>query len=144
MQSRREQVLEAVKALIVAALPDADVERNPAKAVRIGGGGTVAIRDGEPGEPEVDLSPLTYRYEHRIPLELVAYESATKTREQVIDDMLMAIGAGVEADRTLGGLCEWVEPEAPDTDDVEVAGAAAARSADAAIIAVYSTPNPLS
>jgi hypothetical protein len=143
MTSKREQVLDAVKALVAAALPNADVKRNLAKAERIPPGGLVIVRDGEPGDPEVMLSPLTYIYTHRMPIEVAAYETSSQPREQMLDEMLGAIGAAVAADRTLGGLCDFLEAEAPSTDDVETAGARAGRWADAAIIAVYGTTDPL-
>ena len=65
------------------------------------------------------------------------------TPEQVLDEMLGVIGAAVSGDRTLGGLCDFVEAQAPATDDVETAGARAGRWADASIVAVYGTPDPL-
>lgn len=139
MASVREQVLEAVKALVAAALPSADVERNRAKPRGVGAGGTVIVRDGEPGEPDIDLSPLTYNYSHRIVLEFAVYETGALT----LDQMLVAVGAAVAADRTLGGLCQFLEAEAPSTDDLEQAGAAAGRWAEVAIIASYGTPNPI-
>lgn len=143
MTSKREQVLDAVKALVAAALPDADVKRNLAKPERIAPGGLVIVRDGDPGEPEVMLSPLTYVYTHRVPIEIAAYETSSQPREQVLDAMLGAIGAAVVADRTLGGLCDFIEAEAPSTDDVETTGARVGRWADAAIVAVYGTTDPL-
>ena len=143
MPSRREQVLDAIKTLIAGALPNAEVKRNLDKPERIPPGGLVIIRDGDSGEPEVLLSPLTYVYEHRVPIELAAFASASLTREQVIDQMLSAIGTAAMADRTLGGLCDFIETEAPTPDDLETAGAISARWADAAIIAGYATPNPL-
>jgi hypothetical protein len=143
MASKRETVFAAVKSLVAAALPGAEVKRNLAKAERISPGGLVVIRDGDPGEPEVSLSPLTYLYSHRIPLEIAAYESATLTREQVLDAMLGAIGAAVMANRTLGGLCDWIEAEAPVTDDIEALGALPGRFADLAILVVYATTDPL-
>jgi hypothetical protein len=143
MASKRETVLAAVKALVAAALPAAEVKRNLAKAERIPPGGLVVIRDGDPGEPETSLSPLTYLYSHRIPIEIAAYESATLTREQVLDAMTGAIGDAVKANPTLGGLCDWIEAEAPLTDDVEAIGALPGRFADLAILAVYATSDPL-
>lgn len=143
MASKRETVISAVKALVAEALPGAEVKRNLAKAERIPPGGLVVIRDGDPGEPEVSLSPLTYLYSHRIPLEVAAYESATLTREQVVDVMLGAIGAAVMANRTLGGLCDWIETQAPVTNDIEALGALPGRFADLAILAVYATTDPL-
>ena len=143
MTSKREQVLAAIKTLVANALPGADVKRNQDKADRITPGGLVIVRDGDPGEPEVILSPLTYVYAHRVPIEIAAYETSTQTREQVLDAMLGVIGAAVIADRTLGGLCDFIETQAPGTDDVETAGARAGRWADAAIVAVYGTTDPL-
>jgi hypothetical protein len=93
MPSKRETVLGAVKALVVAALSGAEVKRNLAKPERIPPGGLVVIRDGEPGEPDVTLSPVSYLYTHRIPVEIAAFESAALTREQVLDEMLAATAA---------------------------------------------------
>lgn len=143
MSSKREQVLDAIKALLSTALPNADVRRNLAKPERIPPGGLVVIRDGDPGEPEVMLSPLIYVYSHRIPIELAAYETSSQTPEQVLDEMLGQIGLVVSADRTLGGLCDFIEAQAPETNDVETAGARAGRWADAAVVAVYGTADPL-
>jgi len=143
VSSKREQVLDAIKSLLSSALPNADVRRNLAKPERIPPGGLVVIRDGDPGEPEVMLSPLVYVYSHRISIELAAYETSSQSPEQVLDEMLGAIGVAVSGDRTLGGLCDFIEAQAPSTDDVETAGARAGRWADAAIISVYGTPDPL-
>jgi hypothetical protein len=141
--SKREQVLEAIKALVASALPSAEVKRNLDKPERIPPGGLVIVRDGDAGEPEILLSPLTYIYEHRVPIEIAAFASASLTREQALDQMLAALGEAVAADRTLGGLCEFLETEAPTSDDLETAGAISGRWADAAIIASYATANPL-
>ena len=143
MPSRREEVLDAIKTLIAGALPNAEVKRNRDKPERIPPGGLVIIHDGDPGEPEVLLSPLTYVYEHRVPIELAAFASASLTREQTVDQMLSAIGTAAMADQTLGGLCDFIETEAPTSDDLETAGAMSGRWADAAIIAGYATANPL-
>jgi hypothetical protein len=143
VSSKREQVLDAIKSLLSSALPNADVRRNLAKPERIPPGGLVVIRDGDPGEPEVMLSPLVYFYSHRIPIELAAYETSSQSPEQVLDEMLGAIGVAVSGNRTLGGLCDFIEAQAPSTDDVETAGARSGRWADAAIVAVYGTPDPL-
>lgn len=143
MASKREQVLDAIKALVAAALPNADVHRNLAKPERIPPGGLAIVRDGDPGEPAVLLSPLTYVYEHRVPIEIATFASSMLTREQILDEMLAAIGAAIEADRTLGGLCDFIDAEAPAPNDAETAGSAVARWSDAAIIATYATTNPL-
>jgi hypothetical protein len=142
VSSKREQVLDAIVDLIAAAVPEAKVERNLAKPDRIPSGGLVIIRDGDPGEPEVTLSPLTYVFSHRVPIE-VAVHQASNPREQALDAILGRIGLEVAANRTLWGLCDFLEAEAPATADVETAGALPGRWADAAIVAVYGTPDPL-
>ncbi len=142
MTSKREQVLDAVIALITAAVPEAKVERNLAKPERIPPGGLVIVRDGDPGEPEVTLSPLTYVFSHRIPIE-VAVHQASDPREQTLDAILGRIGIEIAGNRTLWGLCDFLEAEAPATADVETAGALPGRWADAAIVATYGTPDPL-
>jgi hypothetical protein len=38
------------------------------------------------------------------------------------------IGAAITADRSLGGAVDWSQPGAPEFEDVEVEGAAAARA----------------
>lgn len=143
MASRREQVVTAVVALLASALPNAEVKRNLAKPERIAPGGLVIVRDGDPGDPEIELSPLAYIYAHRVPIEVAVHDAPLVSREQALDDLLSAIGAAIAADRTLGGLCDFVEAEAPSTDDLETTGALAGRWADTAIVATYATADPL-
>ncbi len=131
-----------MQTLVSSALPNAEVKRNFDKPERIPPGGLVIIRDGDPGEPEITLSPFTYIYTHRIPIEVAVHQPASP-REQALDAILGQIGAAVVGNRTLGGLCDFIETEAPATADVETAGALAGRWADAAIIAVYGTADPL-
>jgi hypothetical protein len=141
--SKREEVLTAVKAIIAAAVPAAEVKRNLDKPERIPPGGLVIIRDGDPGEPEYTLSPLSYTYTHRIPLEIAGPHAPNLTREEGLDQLLTPIGAAIAADPTLGGLCEFAEPEAPETDDLETQGARSGRWAATAVTAIYTTSNPL-
>jgi hypothetical protein len=143
MPSKRETVLAAVKVLVAAALPGAEVKRNLAKPERIPPGGLVVIRDGDPGDPDVTLSPVSYLYTHRIPVEIAAFESAMLTREQVADEMLGAIGAALIANRRLGGLVDWIEAEAPSSEDIETTGSQAGSFADVVIVATYATADPL-
>jgi hypothetical protein len=144
--SKRLQVLAAVKALVQAALPGATVlglDGDDAAPARLPPNGRVVVRSGEPGDPEVDLCPPVYHYAHRIPIEVSAYETTALTGEEVIDQMMGLIGAAVEADPTLGGLCDWLEPTAPNTDDIYVEGANPARGGDFDLVASYSTTSPL-
>ena len=51
--------------------------------------------------------------------------------------------AAIAADRRLGGLCDWVEAEAPRPVDLPIEGAASLKAAVIPIILHYSTADPL-
>lgn len=108
---------------------------------RIPAAGLIILRDGQPGELEVTLSPLRYHYQHRAELEVVV--QAPNGRASVFDTLIAAIGITLEADRTLGGLCDWVEPEAPASVDLPIEGAAALKAAVITVVLHYTTTGPL-
>ena len=139
MPTTRETVLSALHARLqpLTAL----TLRDEVLPERIPAAGLIILRDGQPGEPEVTLSPLRYHYQHRAELEVVV--QAGRGRAGAFDDLIAAIGAALEADRTLGGLCDWVEPEAPAAVDLPVEGAAALKAAVIAVVLHYTTTGPL-
>lgn len=144
--SHRLLVLAGVKALVQRALPGATVRgmaNDDAKPERTSELGDVIIRSGDPGQPDIDLSPPVYWWDHSIPIELAAYRSQSKTSQEVLDDMLVAIGTEIVADRTLGGLCQYLDAEAPTDGETTMSGAATMGWADFAIVATYSTSSPL-
>ena len=47
------------------------------------------------------------------------------------------------ADRTLGGLCDWVEAEAPRPVDLAIEGAATFKAAVIPIVLHYASTDPL-
>ena len=98
-----------------AANPCRPVLRGEVLPERIPASDLIILRDGKPGEAEVTLSPLTWFYEHRAELEVVI--QAGSGRDALFDALTAAIGAVIAADRTLGGLCDWVEAEAPAPDE---------------------------
>lgn len=57
MTSKRETILSALAALITGNAAGATVLRNESLPKRVPSAGLVILRDGEPGEPEVTLSP---------------------------------------------------------------------------------------
>lgn len=144
MASKREQIIEAVVAMIAGALPGVKVERNADKPERIPSSGLVVIRDGEAGEPEeVTLSPLTYFYAHRVAVEIAVLADASASREARLDAILGAIGSAVAANRTLCGLADFVEVTAPLTDDLEADGAYSARWVSVDLVVHFATNDPL-
>ncbi|MFE1601631.1 hypothetical protein [Methylobacterium sp. ID0610] len=143
MPSTRERVIQAVADLLKAALPKADHFRNEVKPQTISTGGFVNVDDGDPGEPEVTLNPPIYIYEHQIPVDVAANKTRTVSAEARLDTMLQAIGAAVAADRTLGGLCDYLMVSAATTEPLTAEGAEVSRSALIGITAVYGTTDPL-
>ena len=134
----RETILAALHARL-SALP-ATALRGEALPERVLADGLLILRDGEPGEPEITLSPLRYHYRHRAEIEAVVQGA---TRDAAFDTLCASIGAAIAADRTLGGLCDWVEAEAPRPVDLPVEGAASLKAAVIPIILHYSTADPL-
>jgi hypothetical protein len=139
MPTTRELVLGALYARLQPLA--APALRDEVLPERIPTAGLIILRDGQPGEPEVTLSPLRYHYQHRAELEVVV--QASTGRASAFDDLIAAIGAALEADRTLGGLCDWIEPEAPASVDLPIEGAAALKAAVITLNLHYSTTGPL-
>ena len=117
MPSSRETILTALHVRL-SALP-ATALRGEVLPERIPASGLLILRDGEPGEPEVTLSPLSYHYQHRAEIEAVVQSA---DRDAAFDTLTAGIGAAIAADRTLGGLCDWVEAESPPALDVPPQG----------------------
>ena len=139
MASIRETIVAALHARLQTLA--APVLRGDVLPERIPSTGLIILRDGRPGEPEVTLSPVTYFYEHRAELEVVI--QAGTARDTLFDALAADIGMALAADRTLGGLCDWVEAEAPEPVDVPIEGAAALKAAMIIIVLHYATPDPL-
>ena len=138
MPSPRETVLSALHARF-STLP-ATALRGEVLPERVPAAGILILRDGEPGEPEVTLSPLVYHYQHRAEIEAVLQGS---DRDAGFDTLCASIGAALAADRTLGGLCDWIEAEAPRPVDLPIEGAASLKAAVIPVILNYSTDDPL-
>ncbi len=137
----RETILAALHARL-SALPVTAL-RGEVLPERVPAGGLLILRDGDPGEPEVTLSPACYHYQHRAELEAVVQAGTAAERDAALDDLLSAIGGALAADHTLGGLCDWVEAEAPEPVDLPVDGAAALKAAVVPVILTYTTADPL-
>ena len=138
MLSARETILAALYARL-SVLPT-KVLRGDVLPERIPAEGLLILRDGDPGEPEVTLSPLRYHYQHRAEIEAVVQ---CVDRDVGFDILCASVGAALTEDRTLGGLCDWVEAEAPQPVDLAVDGGASLKAALITIVLQYSTQDPL-
>jgi hypothetical protein len=133
------EILAALHARL-SALP-ATALRGEVLPERVPAAGLLILRDGDPGEPGTTLSPLTYHYQHRAELEVVVQGA---DRDTTFAALCTGIGSVISADRTLGGLCDWVEAEAPRPVDLPVEGAASLKAGVITIVLHYSTADPLS
>jgi hypothetical protein len=140
MPTTRETILTALADLL-RTIPHVPVLRGEVLPERVPSVGLMILRDGTPGEPGVTLSPLMYHYQHRAELEVIV-QSATD-RDTLFDVLTAQIGAVIAADRTLGGLCDWVEPDAPDPVDLPIEGGSSLKAAVLPVILHYATADPL-
>lgn len=138
MPTLRETILTILHARL-SPLP-ATALRGEVLPERVPPDGLLILRDGEPGEPEVTLSPMRYHYQHRAEIEAVVQGA---DRDAAFDALCASIGTAIAADRTLGGLCDWVEAEAPRPVDLPVEGAASLKAAVIPVILHYTTTDPL-
>lgn len=143
MTSTRETVLQALDSTLRTALEPDEVayERNLVIPTRVGSGGYVILRDGDPGEPEVTLSPPVWEYEHRAEIEVFVQRGTG--RELALDSIMTTIGAAIAADPTLGGVVMWCEPEAPQPSDIPVEAGIELRAVTIGVVLHYTTTSPL-
>jgi hypothetical protein len=123
MPSKREEVLQALLARLQT-VPLVKVERNRLRPERLPPEGLIILRDGDVGEPEILLSPLSYVWTH-------------------LDDLLMAIATALTADPTLGGLVDLIDVGAPDFDAAAPEGGADVKAAIVSVRLIYETAHPL-
>ncbi len=142
MPTPRETILQALLSALQA-MPDATVLRGAILPERIPPSGLLILRDGDPGTPEVTLSPPQYHFEHRTEVEVIVQRKTPAARDAAFDALLATLATAITDDRTLGGLCDWVEAEAPQPVDLPVEGAEALKAAIVPIILIYTTADPL-
>lgn len=140
--SKREQVISALFARLEA-IPLAAVKRNEALPQAVPAGGLVILRDGDPGEPDVTLSPRTEFYSHRAEIEAFVTQPIGGGGEAALDAMLGEIGVAMAADRSLGGLAENLIWSAPETSVLAIEGAAPILTARITVTIEYLVSDPL-
>jgi len=140
MITRRETVLKALHEALLAVPGSVTVLRNAVLPERIPDAGLLILRDGTPGTPEVTLSPLRWHWQHRAELEVFLRGGDLDDK---FDALTAAIGALLASDRTLGGICDWIEAEAPEPADLPVEGATTFRAAVLFVTLHYTTADSL-
>ncbi|MBF0354967.1 MAG: acyl-CoA transferase [Alphaproteobacteria bacterium] len=141
MPSLREQVLAALF-LQIQHVQSAAIKREEPLPEKVPEGGLIILRDGDPGDPEVLLSPVTYLWQHQAEIEAVVQRPASEAAV-ALDALLSELGTALSADRTLGGLVDWIEWSAPRTRDLAIDGAAGLKGAVVTVTLHYASADPL-
>ena len=143
MPTRREEILAALFERL-RTIPHALVRREEPLPDKVPAGGLVILRDGDPGEPDVLLSPLSYLWRHRAEIEAVVQMAPAESATAALDTLLLEIDAVLSADRSLGGLVDWLDWGGPQTRDHALDGAAGLKAALVPVILHFETSTPLS
>lgn len=144
--SQREHAIGALFAVLgqfSLGTSGAVIKRNAALPERITDHAMVILRDGEMGEPEVSLSPLTYHWQHQVTIELFVAELDASARDARMDDLLVELAALIEADRTLGGVIEYIEIGPPKFDELAPDGTSGIKACLLPVVLHYSSSGPL-
>ena len=139
MPSKRELVLQALHARLTG-VPLAKVERNRLRPERIPPEGLIILRDGEIGEAEVLLSPLSYVWTHAARIEVF---SASGDPDAHLDTLLTSIATILGVDPALGGQIDQMEIGAPDFDGAAPEGGPDIKAAIVPVRLTYETAHPL-
>ena len=141
MPTIREQILCALLARLET-VPDATVKREASLPEMVPAGGLIILRDGDPGDPEVLLSPPAYLWQHQAEIEVIVSGGPSEANS-ALDGLLMAVGLALAGDRSLGGLADWLDWGGPKTHDLAIDGAAGLKGAVVPVTIHYASDNPL-
>lgn len=142
MSSTREQALGGLFSCLQGVTGPV-VKRNEPLPTKVPDEGLVILRDGDPGEPEVVLSPTRYVYQHRAEVEVLVQQADQAGRDAALDDLLVAVGTALAGDATLGGKVDIAHPGSPELLQETLEGAPTIKAAVIPIYLEYSTINPL-
>lgn len=135
----------ALQALIAAlGTTGATIERNTPidLALSVPAGGLIIVRDGNPGEPEIVLGQMDYQYEHEAEVE-VYLQTVADRLDAEFDDLRIAVGEALVADRRLGGAVMWTEPRPSAAVDLPKTSELPIKATSIAVVLTYSSPVPI-
>ena len=143
MTSKREQALAGLFLYLKDNATGVSTLRNEQLPTKVPSEGLFIMRDGDPGEPEVTLSPPRYHYQHRVEIEALVQHAEQAQRDQALDDLLSLLAQALDGQTSLGGLVDYLHIETPEFLSETVEGAPTIKAAVVPIILEYSTTNPL-
>lgn len=141
--SQRENAIGALFAVLGQLSLGTTVKRNAALPERIADHAMAILRDGEMGEPEVSLSPLTYHWQHQVAIELFVADPDASTRDSRMDGLLTELAVLIESDRTLTGVVEYAEIGPPKFDELAPEGTSGIKTCLLPVVLHYSSSGPL-
>ncbi|WP_180684510.1 acyl-CoA transferase [Tepidicella baoligensis] len=141
--SQRENAIGALFSVLGQLSLGTMVKRNAALPERIADHAMAILRDGEMGEPEVSLSPLTYHWQHQVAIELFVANPDAAARDSRMDGLLVELAALIEADRTLAGVVEYAEIGQPKFDELAPEGTSGIKACLLPVVLHYSSAGPL-
>ena len=142
--SQRENAIGALFAVLGQLSLGTMVKRNTALPERISDHAMAILRDGEMGEPEVSLSPLTCHWQHQVAIELFVADPNASTRDARMDGLLTELATLIEADRTLAGVVEYAEIGQPKFDELAPEGTSGIKACLLPVVLHYSSAGSLS
>jgi hypothetical protein len=142
--SQRENAIGALFSILGQLSLGTMVKRNAALPERIADHAMAILRDGEMGEPEVSLSPLTYHWQHQVAIELFVADPDAAARDSRMDGLLIELATLIEADRTLAGVVEYTEIGQPKFDELAPEGTSGIKACLLPVVLDYSSAGPLS
>ena len=143
MTSKREQALAGLFLCLKDNVTGLSVLRNEPLPTKVPADGLIILRDGDPGEPEVTLSPTRYHYQHRAEIEALVQHGDPAQRDTALDTLLETVAQALDGQTNLGGLVDYLHIETPDFLSETVEGAPTIKAAVVPVILEYSTSNPL-
>ena len=141
--SQRENAIGALFTVLGQLSLGTMVKRNAALPERIADHAMTILRDGEMGEPEVSLSPLTYHWQHQVAIELFVADPDASTRDARMDGLLTELATLIETDRTLAGVVEYAEIGQPKFDELAPEGTSGIKACLLPVVLHYSSAGPL-
>ena len=141
--SQRENAIGALLAVLGQLSLGTTVKRNASLPERIADHAMAILRDGEMGEPEVSLSPLTYHWQHQVAIELFVADPDAAARDARMDSLLTDLATLIEADRTLAGVVEYAEIGPPKFDELAPEGTSGIKACLLPVILHYSSSGSL-
>lgn len=150
MPSKRERILNALFALLAPIAADFSpsplIQRNGDLPQKIGPEGLIVLRDGNAGDAPAEYcigAPEPYTWDFKPLLEIAVQDAGPAERDPQFDALVTAVSAVVMANRTLGGLCDWLDAVLPDAADKPIANAPGIKGATIPLSISYSSASPL-